>query len=126
MRVNSGKAFIPDITSFASGGTVDTAAITAFTSLVPTAKTMFGGKILEVVYCPCSFNLAVTVGPPNGGVFTYEPGASIVDSFYQIFRPGPWVLGWYAPGGACLDFCVDCCYPMRTPIGTIIETGTSM
>lgn len=86
----------------------------------------FGGQILDVTYCPCSFNLAITVGPPNGGVFTYEPGGSIIKAFYQIFRPGPWVLGWYSPGGVCLDFCTDCCYPLRSPTGTISEAGTSM
>lgn len=86
----------------------------------------FGGRILSVQYCPCSWNLAITVGPPVGGVFTYEPGFSTVRAFYQIFRPGPWVLGTYVPGGSCLTFCHWCCMPANFPIGTIDEVGTSM
>lgn len=86
----------------------------------------FGGPILSVAYCPCSQNLVVTIGPPSGGVFTYQPGVTIVDAFYQIFRPGPWTLGNYTPGAACLMYIVVGCAPQAFPIGTINEVGTSI
>ncbi|OIO30907.1 hypothetical protein AUJ77_01015 [Candidatus Nomurabacteria bacterium CG1_02_43_90] len=93
----------------------------------------FGGKIQKVTYCTCSLNLAILVGPPGPGVFTYEPGASSIKAFYQIFRPGPWVLGSYTPGGVCTSWYIcgtsPCCLPDMTtppPIGTISDAGTSM
>lgn len=108
--------------------------ITSFGMRVKSGKAMipFGGQILNVTYCTCSANLAITVGAPNGGVFTYD-GSGMVYSFYQLFRPGPWVLGSYTPGGACLSWYMcgtsPCCLPDFTtapPIGTISEVGTSM
>lgn len=86
----------------------------------------FGGPILNVFYCPCSANLAVVVGPPSPGVFMYQPGSTIVYAFYQIFRAGPWVLGNYTPGGACLMFIPYGCAPIAYPLGTIMEVGTSL
>jgi hypothetical protein len=86
----------------------------------------FGGQITSVFYCPCSGNLAVVVGPPSGGIFMYQPGATIVYAFYQIFRPGPWVLGNYTPGGSCMQFIPYGCAPMAWPTGTINEVGTSL
>lgn len=89
----------------------------------------FGGRILDVTYCICSANLQITVGAPKGGVFMYEPGASIIDAWYQIFRPGPWVLGSYTPAGACvqLEYYGGDPYCIPHPaMGTISEAGTSM
>ncbi len=87
----------------------------------------FGGPILSVTMCPCSANLAITVGAPNGGIFTFEPGVTMIKPFYQLFRPGPWVLGNYTPGSTgCWMFFVDGCFPLLTPVGTINEVGTSM
>lgn len=84
----------------------------------------FGGPILLVTPCTCSLNLAITVGPPNSGVFTYEEG--MVYPFYQLFREGPWTLGSYIPGSAGCWMVGDPCYPVLFPIGTIDEVGTSM
>lgn len=86
----------------------------------------FGGPVTAVAYCPCSGNLAIVVGPPGPGIFMYQPGASTVYSFYQIFRPGPWVLGTYTPGGSCMMFIPYGCAPMLFPMGTIDEVGTSL
>ena len=97
MRVNSGKAIVP-----------------------------FGGQILSVTYCPCSANIALTVGPPNGGIFSYD-GSGMVYPFYQLFRPGPWVLGAYTPGSSgCWQYVVAGCAPLLAPIGTISMVGTSL
>lgn len=90
---------------------------------------ILGGPITSVFYCPCSANLAIVVGPPYAGIFMYEPGFSDLKAFYQIFRPGPEVLGSYVPGGACMMFIPYGCAPMATPIGTIddlIGVGTSL
>lgn len=86
----------------------------------------FGGMITSVAHCPCSANLAVTIGPPVGGIFTVD-ASTMLYSFYQIFRTGAWTVGTYTPGtGSCLNFCTGCCYPMLAPIGTINMVGTSM
>lgn len=102
--------------------------ITSFGMRVKSGKAIvpFGGQILAVTYCPCSANVAITVGPPAGGVFTYD-GSGMVYAFYQLFRPGPWVLGSYIPGSpGCWMFVPHGCVPIATPIGTISEVGTSM
>lgn len=57
----------------------------------------FGGLSLSTVWCVCSFNLWVMVGPPRGGSFIYQPGATILYLFGQIFRPGVWLLGLASP-----------------------------
>lgn len=90
------------------------------------AVLQFGGQITSVFYCPCSANLAIVVGPPSPGVFMYQPGVSMVYAWYQIFRPGPWVLGTYTPGGACMMFIPYGCAPMAAPMGTITQVGTSL
>lgn len=108
--------------------------VTSFGVRIKKSKAIlqFGGEILNVTYCTCSMNLAITVGPPAGGVFTYEPGATVY-AFYQIFRPGPWVLGTDVPGGECLSWYMcgpdPCCLPdfsTAPPVGTIAEVGTSL
>jgi len=86
----------------------------------------FGGPITNVFYCPCSWNLAIAVGLPSPGLFMYQPGVTMVYSFYQLFRPGPWVLGTYTPGGSCMQFIPYGCAPMAFPQGTITEVGTSL
>jgi len=89
----------------------------------------FGGQIMAVTYCIDQTNFVVTVGPPVGGQFTYAGG--MLYSFYQIFRPGPWVLGTYTPGsvGCTWTICTSHgCYVviLSSPVGVINEVGTSM
>lgn len=91
---------------------------------VPPLGAPFGGVITSVFYCPCSANLAIVVGPPSPGTYTYQPGVSMVYPFYQIFRPGPWVKGSYIPGtGVCATgyFCATV-----PTMGTISDVGTSL
>lgn len=88
----------------------------------------FGGRITAIRYCICSANLEVTVGPPSGGVFIYQPGASMLYAYYQIFRPGAWVLGSYSPGGSCVQLIPGTppwCLPYPA-MGTITQAGTSL
>ena len=84
----------------------------------------FGGRILWVMPCPCSGNLAIAIGPPRGGIYSFGPG-SIPYAWYQIFHPGPWALGSYVPGNACLWFIPFGCAGFPT-MGTMINVGTSM
>ena len=86
----------------------------------------FGGQILNVLYCICSNNLLITVGPPVGGQYIFQPGASMLYPFGQIFRAGPWVLGNASPGGVCLIWAGKICVPAGFPMGTIIGVGTSL
>lgn len=85
----------------------------------------FGGFVAGVVYCTCSPGAIVNVGPPRGGSFLYVPGATQVFQFFQIPRPGVWLLGNYSPGvGACLVFVGKGCAPIPHQ-GLITIVGTS-
>jgi len=85
----------------------------------------FGGNILYVTYCTCSFNLLLTVGPPRGGNFVYQPGVSILYSYGQVYRSVPWVLGGYVPGGMCSIYVGEGCLTVPS-MGTITQVGTSL
>ncbi|HEX9609125.1 MAG TPA: hypothetical protein VGA06_02870 [Candidatus Paceibacterota bacterium] len=63
------------------------AQFSGFASLVPP----FGGRSLAVEFC--NSGAVITVGPPVGGRFYYQPGATRVFAHYQIVRPGVWLLG---------------------------------
>lgn len=84
----------------------------------------FGGQITSVFFCNCSGNFRLTVGPPVGGTFMYQPGSTIVYQYGMITSPGVWILGTYVGPVTCSWFCGrGCCssvYPM------IYMAGTSM
>jgi hypothetical protein len=63
--------------------------------------TPFGGRILESFWCNCSDTLMLTIGPPVPGVFIYSASMSTLYLYYSVWRPGPWTLGNYRPGGRC-------------------------
>ncbi len=114
------------------------AAVIAITFFVPfssppAAKAVvgtiaFGGKIQYATFCTCSFNWGLRIGPPRGGNFIYQPGASQLFAFYQIFRPGPWTLGTAAGGAACMQVRGNSCSAdEQVPGGpVIIMVGTSL
>jgi len=84
----------------------------------------FGGRILFVQYCTCSFNLLIYIGPPRGGSFILGPG-SIVYLFYQIYRSGPWVVGRSSGNASCMQYSGNSC--IKTGSGSIIrKIGTSI
>ena len=64
----------------------------------------FGGMITWVEWCFCSENLKVVVGPPVGGIYMYQPGASVLYEFFQIWQPGVWVLGLATAYMPCLQY----------------------
>lgn len=85
----------------------------------------FGGPILSVMYCPCSGNVALTVGPPSPGIYSYNPYSTVPFPFYQFYRPGAYILGGYIPGGVCLTAGSPCSVG-SVPWATITMAGTSM
>ena len=87
-------------------------------------KGAFGGKILSVQYCTCSFNLLLYIGPPRGGSFILGPG-SIIYLFYQVYRSSPWVLGTSSGNAPCMQYSGNSC--VKTGSGSIIKKiGTSL
>ncbi|MCC6290678.1 hypothetical protein IT398_01240 [Candidatus Nomurabacteria bacterium] len=80
----------------------------------------FGGMIEEVEYC-CN-GVAVTIGPPSPGVFMFDETSQLY-SHYNIFSPGPNVVGSAIPGGVCKKLFFEC-FPSPT-FGTIVQVGTS-
>lgn len=92
---------------------------------IPGLGGSFGGRILGVQYCTCSFNLLLYVGPPKGGSFIYSPGISTLYKYYQVFRGGPWALGTSTGRGVCLQYAGLTC--VSTGTGSIIrKIGTSL
>ncbi|OGZ08518.1 MAG: hypothetical protein A3C93_04040 [Candidatus Lloydbacteria bacterium RIFCSPHIGHO2_02_FULL_54_17] len=86
----------------------------------------FGGLSLSVIWCICSFNLWIMVGPPRGGSFIYQPGATILYLFGQIFRPGVWLLGLASPTPIpCVQYVGISCAPIAMGLPMLI-VGTSM
>lgn len=89
----------------------------------------FGGKIIYATVCTCGGgSWGIKVGPPVGGNFIYQPGASQLFAFFSIFRPGPWVLGTAAGGAPCMQVRGNSCVPDEVvPAGpVIIMVGTSL
>ena len=92
---------------------------------IPGIGGAFGGRILAVQYCTCSFNLLLYIGPPSGGSFIYQPGISTLYKYYRVFSGGPWALGTSVGTGTCLQFAVFGC--VSTGFGSIIrKIGTSL
>lgn len=71
----------------------------------------FGGKIISVIPCTGSDGTALVVETPPTStnlnpfpkVYILDNATSVSYKYYQFFRPGPWILGSYVPGGVCLE-----------------------
>lgn len=84
----------------------------------------FGGEIVNVIPCIDEASYAIVIGTPKPGVYIWTP-ATIMYQYYNLWTPGPWVLGGYipSPGLTCSDLGV----PLIAGINGIIESvGTSM
>ena len=81
----------------------------------------FGGRILDVEYC-CN-GVAITVGPPSPGVYLFDDTSTLYP-YYNVFSPGPNVVGSAIPGGVCEDIGLLECLPVPV-LGTIVQVGTS-
>ncbi len=83
----------------------------------------FGGRVLNVIPCTCSFGLMLTVGPPVGGTFIYQFGSS---TLYKNYSPttGNWVLGTTLGRSTCLVYAGTSCVSVGN--GALIrKMGTS-
>lgn len=88
-----------------------------------------GGMIESTLYCTCSLNSVIVLGPPTPGVYAYQPflfPPSVTYEYGPPYRPGQWVLGSYVPGGVCLMAGTPCFPSPLFPIGTITQVGTSL
>jgi len=98
----------------------------AFLLLQAQSPNFFGGFVTTSIYCTCSNNFLLTIGPPVGGQFIYQPGTPQYP-YHSLPRAGVWALGLYSPGGICLMFVGKGCSPFGAPIGTITPiVGTSL
>ncbi|MBI2097826.1 MAG: hypothetical protein HYT46_02765 [Candidatus Vogelbacteria bacterium] len=83
----------------------------------------FGGRILVVEYC-CN-GVAITVGAPRPGRFLITSG-TIIFPFYNVFTPGPNVLGTALPAGGtpCFEAVAFCLVPLPV-LGIVSQIGSS-
>ncbi len=92
----------------------------------------FGGMSSSVFYCTCSSNIAVTINDltigssnPSPLRIIYQPGATILYPFGQIYRPGVWTLGLWNAGGSCMYYVGKGCSTYTTD-GIMYMVGTSL
>jgi hypothetical protein len=92
--------------------------------------TPFGGMSAYVFYCTCSANIAVTIddltiSPPLTLPIIFQPGATTLYPYGQIYTPGVWTLGLWQSGGNCEYYVGKGC-SVYTTEGTMTMVGTSM
>lgn len=90
----------------------------------------FGGIITFVVPCVCSGNAVIyniPIGKTSLPALIFQPGISVLYSFYQIYKPGTYILGTYGPPTPCIFLYLIICAPwLLTPAAPLIEmVGTS-
>jgi len=98
--------------------------------LPPGAIGVFGGLILDVTQCTCTGGNVIDVGPPRAARVYFVPGFSILYEYFQIKKPGAWVLGTYSPPTPCLKLVcpcgkLACCCVIVPHQGNIQIVGTS-
>ena len=92
----------------------------------------FGGRIVRVINCTCSYGHVVQLAPLNptapgiGGSYHFTPLTRLY-SFFQTKRIGALLLGNYIPGTGrqCLVLADDDCFPVINK-GTMNIVGTSL
>lgn len=80
-------------------GILGLATMSRAQSLPGVGQKLIGGQIQQVTMC-CN-GVKIKVGQPNSGSFLYLPGKSTLYAYYNIFMPGPWVLGTASGIGVC-------------------------
>ena len=85
-----------------------------------------GGPISNITPCTCSANFLLYITDVRGMVIPvmYQPGVTLL---YKMYTPmvGVNTLGQYVSGGTCLIYVGTGCSSGGTPIGTLIQLGTS-
>ena len=85
--------------------------------------TAFGGKILSVQYC-CN-GIMLTIGPPSAGTYMYYWATKLYAN-YNVFEPGPYVLGRGGKGGFCSNlYNYPPCFRITSTTGFFTMMGTS-
>lgn len=86
-------------------------------------RTVFGGRIVSVVYCTCDASILLfvfDVDLKTAVQLLYIPGFSTLYTAYNVFQPGPLVLGGYIQSGVpCLVVSGSSCVSVGAPIGII-------
>lgn len=83
----------------------------------------FGGRITFVQYC-CDGSVMLTItGQKNPGNYIFSPYASRLYRNFNVFAPGPNVVGDGNPGGYCQTTTSSCYGGMYA--NTITRIGTS-
>lgn len=83
----------------------------------------FGGVITYVDYC-CDGSVLMWVSPPVPGIYIYSPYVTRMFQNFNIFSPGPWILGNSVPGGFCDLIVAECEFGL---VGnTITMEGSSL
>ncbi len=89
----------------------------------------FGGQIIQTLPCVCSLNFLIInrpIGPTSVPNLVFGPG-SVLYAFYNIFRPGSYILGTYTHPTICAMWGPDgCSPPIIIPAMKIFMVGTSM
>lgn len=92
----------------------------------------FGGQILLTLPCPCTKNFLIInrpIGPTSVPLLIFDPNLSILYSFFEIWTPGPYILGTYTGVEPCLVFSPVGCVPYHPKLlgGAKIDIiGTSL
>ena len=91
----------------------------------------FGGRILLVINCTCSWGFTIVIGPPKPAILfvPYWFLASPLNHMWkQIIKPGVQSLGLYTvPAPPCLIWVGPTCKPNPIqPYGLIFRSGTSL
>ncbi|MCS7200832.1 MAG: peptidoglycan-binding protein [Patescibacteria group bacterium] len=113
------KSFLKQANAFSLGG---------FSLGIP-----FGGRIVNIIWCPCSgFARLITIGPPlpPAPPFLYVPAGfeatGAVYAYWNLYTPQVWVLGLYLPASIpCMQFGVTACFPIGFG-NQILMVGTSL
>ncbi len=87
----------------------------------------FGGMVNRVTYCTCAASIMLDINDVRGQMISliYQPGASILYSYYNVYGTGQNVLGNYSSGGSCMVYHGEDCTAEGSPSGTITQIGTS-
>ena len=80
------------------------------------------GRIVNVT--PCCNGLMLTLAGPRPGNYMYYFQTSILLPYFNIFTPGPSVLGRGLPGGVCQPMATACITSIPT-VGSFVSVGTS-
>jgi len=77
---------------------------------IPGIARPFGGLILAIIPCPCSFNAMLIISPPRGGTFMIDFGVKLYANYSPV--PGRWTLGLADGYIPCLQYIVIGCVPI--------------